>query len=741
MCKRILLLLLIILFSNNSIAQKKVGLYWDVSFSMKDRNLEREFNYLNNYFKKHSDVELKLIMFSNEVILEQNYKIQQGDWNALKAELSNTIYDGGTSFKLFFDKTLEEYIVSTDAMESIDKFKPSTDKPIHFISTIENTNTIELKLASQLSNGTFSHLTFNQSGFKKEVHPKVETEKGYVSGTVSDAMGILVNVNVFNKNTNKGTSTDNQGYFKIKADEGDILVYTYLGKKTSYIRIGKINELYVVLEDDGERLGEVVLNAKGEEKEEVVNLGERSIDKRRLGYDVEMITSDDISNQDTDLIGAVKGQFTNLTIPNKTNGRIDLSQFLGRHKNMTVLNNQYGLVVVDGVPLGGSDSSIWSAQSGGSGATPANNYVAQTDNMIDPSMIHSITYLKGLAATNRYGTIGANGVILITTKNAVAGKDYTKSKQVLGTTATYSGNATELEDLPNNKYINDLKTAKTIDEAFKKYLKHRLEFGYDPSFYFNVYDYFKGWNNELLSKRILSNIYEIALNNSQALKVLAYKQQEQNNFDAALHSFELIKKLEPQKSQSYRDLALAHVYAKDYKGALRLYNNLDKNRAVNNVNARGIKKTILNDVKQLITKAGGEVQTVGINPMFLKPITYKARIVFEWNDLDSEFDLSIINPQKRYFTWSHTNAENAQRIAQEKEEGFGLEEYYLTNSDKGQWRFNMKYYGKTSKDKAPTYVKITIYKDFVTSKEEHIIKVVRLDKQNIEQTVAKVLID
>jgi hypothetical protein len=361
--------------------------------------------------------------------------------------------------------------------------------------------------------------------------------------------------------------------------------------------------------------------------------------------------------------------------------------------------------------------------------------------LLNPDIIHSITYLKGLAATNKYGTIGSNGVLIITTKNAILDKAVKENKKPLGTTATYSGNATELEDLPNNKYINDLKTAKTVDEAFDKYIKHRKEFGSQASFYFDVYDYFKGWNNELISKRILSNIYEIALNNPKVLRVLAYKQQEQNNFDAALHSFELIKKLEPQKSQSYRDLALAHVYAKDYKGALRLYNNLDKNRAVNNVNTRGIKKTILNDAKQLITKAGGEVQTVGVNPMFLKPITYKARIVFEWNDLDSEFDLSIINPQKRYFTWSHTNAENAQRIAQEKEEGFGLEEYYLTNSDKGQWTFNMKYYGKTSKDKVPTYVKITIYKDFGTSKEERIIKVIRLDKQNIEQTVAKVLID
>lgn len=721
-----ILFLVFFFLSIVSYSQKKVGLYWDVSLSMKERNLERELNFLNSYFKKYSDVELKLIMFSNEVILEQNYKIKQGDWKALKTELSKTIYDGGTSYKLFFDETLEEYIVSTDAIESIDKFKPSTDKPIHFISTIENSNTIELKLASQLSKGTFSHLIFD-NGNQNEVKSAIGEDKGYVKGTVSGVEGILGNVSIFNKNTNKGTTTNIEGYYKIKADEGDILVYTYLGKKTSTIKVERTNEIYVTMQDIDQNLDEVVLTTKIE-TEELVNTGNTTVDKKRIGYDIETISSDEISEQDTDLIGAAKGQFTNFEVPNDVYNKADISQFLGRGKNMTILGNQYGLIVIDGVPLQQSSSAA-------GGTTVSHN------NIINPDMIHSVTYLKGLAATNKYGTIGRNGVLLITTKNAILDKAEKENNKPLGTTATYSGNATELEGLPNNKYINDLKKASTVDVAFNKYLKHREEFGSQPSFYFDVYDYFKGWNNELISKRILSNIYEIALNNPKALKVLAYKQQEQNEFEAALHSLELIKKLEPQKSQSYRDLALAHVYTKDYKTALRIYNNLDKNRAVNNVNTRGIKKTILNDAKQLITKAGSSLQTNYVNPMFLKPIAYKARIVFEWNDLDSEFDLSIVNPQKRYFTWSHTNAENAQRIAQQKNEGYGLEEYYLTNSDKGQWTFNMKYYGKTSKDKEPTYIKITIYKNFGTSKEQRTIKVVRLDKKNIEQTVAKVLID
>jgi len=148
-------------------------------------------------------------------------------------------------------------------------------------------------------------------------------------------------------------------------------------------------------------------------------------------------------------------------------------------------------------------------------------------------------------------------------------------------------------------------------------------------------------------------------------------------------------------------------------------------------------KTITNETKNLIALHGNQLNTQGINQKFLRPIKYKARIIFEWNNLNAEFDLNIINPQKRFFTWSHTIAENSQRILQEKELGYGLEEFYLTSSDLGEWTFNMNYFGNNSKLDEPTFVKITTYKNFGSANETKDIKVVRLHKKDIEQTVIK----
>jgi len=115
--------------------------------------------------------------------------------------------------------------------------------------------------------------------------------------------------------------------------------------------------------------------------------------------------------------------------------------------------------------------------------------------------------------------------------------------------------------------------------------------------------------------------------------------------------------------------------------------------------------------------------------------------VYEGNDLDAEFDLNIINPQNRFFTWSHTRAENSQRIAQQKEIGYGEEEFYLTSSDVGEWIFNMKYYGTNAKEKLPTYIKITVYKNFGSPEQTKKISVVRLEKTNIEETVSKLVVN
>ncbi len=715
-------------------AQKKVAIYWDVSMSMSDRHLDRELTYLDNYFKKNQSADVILKIFSNDIIQEGKYTVKNGDCSFLKNELKDVIYDGATSYASLFNNNVDEYLIFTDGTENMNKFKPPTTKPIHIITSVKSSNAINLKLMADLSSGSFVFLSHDINKPKKrnivENNDEI-VEEGMVTGIVTDLANALPGVDIINRRSLEGTTSSKDGSYKIEASEGDVLVFTFLGKETVRVRVSKVKNIDVAMTNINEALEEVEVVGQ-REKEEVVNLGGIAVDKKRLGYAVETISKENMPKTATNLGNSVNGQFSNFNLPNDVSGKVDISQFLGRGKNMSVALSQYGIVVIDGVPI---EQQELGYGRGGTIVGVGNN------NIIDPETIVSVSYLKGLAATNKWGTRGRNGVLLITTVNGVKGKSAKKKDVKLGTTATYTGNAENIAELANTSYIEALKESTSIEQAFDGYLEQRKIHGNNAEFYIDVHDYFKGWNNTLLSKRVLSNVYEIAFNDAKMLRALAFKQQENGYFDEALISFKRVLKLEPKQVRSYRDVAMAEVYVGNFKEALKMYNNLDKNRGVSNVNTSGLKKTIANDAKHLIMKHGKALDLSGINDNYNRKLNYKSRIIFEWNDLDAEFDLTVINPQKRFFTWSHTNTENYQRIQQEKETGYGLEEFYLTDSDIGGWTFNMKYYGKTSKDESPTYIKATIYNNFGTSRETKQIKVIRLDKQNIEQTVAKLTVN
>ena len=66
---------------------KKVTLLWDTSYSMIDRNLDNDLDYLNEYFFKNSNTEVSLIKFSNDIILTETFSIKNSNWLALKLSL------------------------------------------------------------------------------------------------------------------------------------------------------------------------------------------------------------------------------------------------------------------------------------------------------------------------------------------------------------------------------------------------------------------------------------------------------------------------------------------------------------------------------------------------------------------------------------------------------------------------------------------------------------------------------
>ena len=692
---------------------KKATLLWDTSYSMVDRNLDNDLDYLNEYFFKNSNTEVTLIKFSNDIILTETYGIKNSNWLDLKKELQNTTYDGSTNYNKLTVSASDEVLLFSDGYTYDSKLLKITS-PLTVVSSNKEYNADFLVSISKGAKDKFIDLRTIHS------NTSVASEFKTINGRVSDENGYLSDVTVISRGNNTQTLTDSLGNFSIEAQNRGILEFRYIGKNTILLRASDSATKNIYMTDGNMVLDEVVLeNNKNEE----IDNGYGKLDKKRLGYSIETLDGDKIIPSNTDVKDAVAGKFAGIKIGNND----DLTQFVGRGRYTTILGNQYGLVVVDGLVIQQSDSSR------------DNGFIADTG-FIDPANIESVTYLKGLAATNIYGSDGSNGVLLIKTKTGTSSYKKKKKKQ-LGNTPTYIDD-TEIEEIIDKPYIREISQTTTIEEAYKTYLSQRELYGKDVNFFFDMASYFKNWNNSYMIKRILSNVLEVQKSlDVEILRMLAYKYEEFDMFDESVEAYEQIISIKPSESQAYRNLALSYQLNKQFTKAQEVHNKIYNNKYTEVNSFSGLKQTINSEYKNLVALHNSTLVAADIPDFYKKNTEYDTRIVFEWSYFDAQFDLQIVNPQQRYYTWSHTQNEERSRIIKETAQGYGLEEFFITKKDKGEWLFNISYYGKKTGDNSiPTYLKITVYNNFGRPNQTKKVTVKELSDLNKKETILKLKI-
>ena len=709
--RKYLLLLITVLVCHSLSSQqniKKITLLWDTSYSMIDRNLDNDLNYLNEFFSKNMNSDVILVKFSNDVILNQTYSIRNSNWSDLKNELQNTTYDGSTNYKKLKVGETDQVLLFSDGYSFHTKF-PKIKSPLIVISSNKKINSDFFTLITKDSGKEFIDLSALQTNTSNASEFKI------ISGRVSDENGYLSDVVVFSRDNNLQTVTDSLGNFSIEAKIRGILEFRYVGKNTILSRISDATKKNIYMTNGNMVLDELVLENN---KKEVIDNGFSKQDKKRIGYSIETLSGDDIIPSNTDVKDAVSGKFSGV----KIGANDDLSQFVGRGLGTTILGNQYGLIVVDGFVIKQSDSSR------------DNGFIADTG-FINPENIESVTYLKGLAATNIYGSDGSNGVLLIKTKTGSSSYKKKKKRQ-LGNTPTYIDD-TEINEIIDKPYIKEISQTKTIEEAYSVYISQRELYGKEISFFFDMASYFKNWNNSYLMKRILSTVLEINKTlDLELLRVLAFEYNEFGMFDEAIKIYKKIISIQPNESQVYRNLALSYQLNKQFVLAQQVYDKILNNKYDDVDSFSGLKQTINTEYKNLVALHNSSLVTANIPDFYKKNAEYDTRIVFEWSHFNAEFDLQIVNPQRRYFTWSHTKKEESSRFIKEASQGYGLEEFFITKKDKGEWLFNITYYGKnTGNNSLPTYLKITVYNHYGKPNQTKTESIKELNDLNKKETI------
>ena len=221
-----------------------------------------------------------------------------------------------------------------------------------------------------------------------------------VKGVVTDTDGGLPGVSVTIQGTTTGVQTDFDGNYSIKASQGDVLVYSYLGYKTELRTVGAETVINVTMTEDATQLEEVVVIGYGtttvkDATGSVASVRAEDFNKGVIASPEQLIQGKTAGVQISSTSGA-PGAGVNIRI---------------RGTN-SVRSNNNPLFVVDGIPLSGQETT-----SGGNviglGSNPAKNPLS----FLNPNDIESISVLKDASATAIYGTRGANGVVIVTTKS------------------------------------------------------------------------------------------------------------------------------------------------------------------------------------------------------------------------------------------------------------------------------------------------------------------------------------
>lgn len=220
-----------------------------------------------------------------------------------------------------------------------------------------------------------------------------------VTGTVTDTQGQpLAGATIIVKGRTSGTMSDPEGYYRIQVSPKDVLIFSYVGFRKVEIPINNQERIDVQLEEEIMSLDEVTVNA-----------GYYSVKERERTGSIAKVTAKDIEMQPVSTpLQSLQGRMAGVEVTQQSGVPGAWTQIQIRGQNSMRLEGNYPLYIIDGVPVASTALITLSSLPSPRGLDPLNT--------LNLNNIESIEVLKDADATAIYGSRGANGVVLITTK-------------------------------------------------------------------------------------------------------------------------------------------------------------------------------------------------------------------------------------------------------------------------------------------------------------------------------------
>ncbi len=294
---------------------------------------------------------------------------------------------------------------------------------------------------------------------------------------------------------------------------------------------------------------------------------------------------------------------------------------------------------------------------------------------------------------------------------------------------------------PDRIYLKVLEEA-PADKKYIAYLELRESQINNPSFYFDVANYFYNLGDRSKALLVLSNIADLGLENHQLYKSLTYVFRQWESYEDALFTATQVAKWRIQEPQAHRDLALALEDNKQYQSAFdELIKALETNYfGEMSGQYAGVEDIILMDINRMVSEHSS-IKTDKLDKKYLNKMPVSVRIILNWNQMDTDIDMHVVEPTGEECYYGHINTEAGARFSKDFTQGYGPEQYLLRNPVKGPFVIKTNFFGEqTLTENGPTTVMVEIY-TYKNGKTERKLQTIQLGKVRENQSLAEVTIE
>lgn len=729
------------LVSQEKILPKKIAIYWDASLSMESRNINKEIEFLDKYFKQINNAQIELYTFDISLDKKATYKLNNGNWDELRKALLAVRYDGATYIGNldFSNIDADAVLLFSDGINNFGKGHIKyANTPVFAITSVASADHNTLKYMSVASGGKYVNLV-NQD-VDAAVNNVTEQNFRLISAEYNDAEISDLAFMQYIPNVENGFSITGKliaQTAKIKLNFG--IGHQIMETKTVEISdsealkvSGIISRLWAA-----RRIAdlEIIYDAN---KKEIEALGmEYNIVTRNTSLIVLENINDYVEFRITppeELLDAYNERIAKLDSRKKE--REDNVIQEREKERMQEIENTVTLLTT---------KKTWWEKTFLKTPPPKPKYSKITAET-------SIADVQGSEEKNAIDIVELKEHKVIVEERASEQafmrverepfvpenddkEDDTKRKESSG-----KNPAIRLKEWnPDMPYMQALNAASN-DKLYDTYLYLRNEYKDMPSFYIDASILMKNRCLHREALLVISNLAEIKLEDYRLLRVLAHRLLHTNDMQHAIYQFEVVKRLRPEEPQSYRDLALAYDQNKEYQKALDGFVEIIETPFSRFEDIKIYVAEEMNNVIEHAKRENISLDVSRIDSRLLVNMPVDIRVMMSWDSDDTDIDLWVTDPHNQQCYYGNRETYNGGIYFSDFTGGYGPEGYQIRRAMKGKYTIVAKYFADHSQSiTGPTTIYLDIFTQYATAKEKKETMIIRLDKAKDELIIGEVI--